>query len=292
MGPDWGKGAVAATIGLVFSCAPAAASATTVTFTQPGVTTYTVPAGVTSISASAVGMAGGPGALTLYPNGFAPASGGDGGTAAGTVAVTPAETLQIVVGAVTTTALTLPYAGGAPNGGGGSALSACASAACLAAPTPLLIAAGGGGGGRCGLDLSDTCASAGGTGGPAASPGGDGADNTEETGCTAGGGRGGQPGGPAGPGPGGAGGSGSAQPTGSVTPGTAGANGSGSIGGAGASGGGGGLFGGGSGATAPRSRASPAINHGRERVVVAAAARRWRRPEDRQWSRRRVPRRR
>jgi hypothetical protein len=113
----------------------------TVTFTTVGAATFTVPAGVTSLTVTAVG-GGGAGSI--------PSAGGSGAKVTGTLAVTPGEVLNLFVG------------GGAPGtnwnvGGGGSTNISSGG-------TALVIAGGGGGAGQYG------------NGGNAGGPGGVGLD--------------------------------------------------------------------------------------------------------------------
>jgi hypothetical protein len=100
-----------------------------VTDATTGDTTWTVPAGVTSIDLHAVGQHGAPG-------GMGGSAGGRGGAADGTLAVTPGAVLTLRVGS----------GGGAPSGalpgGAGGGLSGVLSAGAFQ-----LVAAGGGGGG-------------------------------------------------------------------------------------------------------------------------------------------------
>jgi hypothetical protein len=97
-------------------------------FTTPGTYTFTVPLGTTSISAVAVGGGGGGGNDTA---GTEPGSGGGGGALAyqTSIAVTPGETLTVVVGA----------GGGADTAGGQSRISRGGTN---------LVAANGGGAGQ------------------------------------------------------------------------------------------------------------------------------------------------
>jgi hypothetical protein len=218
---------------------PASATATTVTFGAPGVTMFKVPAGVVTIRVSATGAAGGLG--DTGPASFVPAAaGGAGGTASGNIAVTPGQTLEVVVGeAAPNTMLTVPFAGGSPNGGGGSAVIPCPGSGCGGA-LAALVAAGGGGGGECSLNQTVMCLAAGGAGGAPGSAG-----TAGSAAQTAGGGGPGQPATASSPGSGG-----SAGTVGSGgNPGTKGADGASATGGAGApgGGGGGGIFGGGGG---------------------------------------------
>lgn len=68
-------------------------------FTTPGTTTFTVPAGVTTVSAVVVGGGGGGSASTLASNGISGGGGGGGGLSYGTFSVTAGETLTVIVGA-------------------------------------------------------------------------------------------------------------------------------------------------------------------------------------------------
>jgi len=138
--------ALAATPGGITSPSGCTESATTVTCqdTLPGESTFTVPPGVTSITATAVGADGGQ--ETVFNGG-----GGSGAVATGTLAVTPGETLYLEVDVL----------GGAPGQAGGVALAGagggesdvrtcsasgpCSSGTSLA--SRLLIAGGGGGAG-------------------------------------------------------------------------------------------------------------------------------------------------
>ena len=105
----------------------------TTTYNTAGTSTYTVPAGVTSITVKAWGAGGGGGAGT---NGSGTGgSGGGGGYAKAVIAVTPAENLTVEVGTGGSKATANGRAG---NGGGYSAVKRS---------TTFLLEAGGGGGG-------------------------------------------------------------------------------------------------------------------------------------------------
>ncbi len=146
-----------------------AAGATT-TLSTPGVTTYTVPAGVTYIKVKTwgAGGGGGGGAVTGANGG----SGGGGAYATGIIPVTPGEVLSVSVG----------YAGqgGGRNtsgfGGGGGGESGIRRTD--GGSTPLIIAGSGGGGGG----ARNASGSSGGAGGAAGtttgSPGASGAGTT------------------------------------------------------------------------------------------------------------------
>jgi hypothetical protein len=109
------------------------AAADTAPFTQAGCSTWTVPAGVSSIAINAVGAAGAPGA----------GSGGAGGKGDGvsvTVAVTHGQVLDVCVGAGGASGGTGTNAGGAGGGASGVSLASDFGA-------PVIVAGGGGGGG-------------------------------------------------------------------------------------------------------------------------------------------------
>jgi hypothetical protein len=159
-----GVGACAAVSCLV---APglALAAPTTATFNTPGQNTFMVPAGVSSISVTAVGGAGG----ACFQ------AGGEGASVAGTFAVQPGQQLAVDVagpgsacpgdgtgaagvgggGAGGT-------GGGSSAGGGGGASEVSSGPVSPGVPSDLLIVAGGGGG---------TAEGGGGQGGNAGSPG-------------------------------------------------------------------------------------------------------------------------
>ncbi|MFA4929111.1 MAG: glycine-rich protein [Patulibacter sp.] len=146
-----------------------AALAVTQTFSTPGATQFTVPAGITSISVDASGGQGG-GALQTPP--FR-CQGGAGSRVQGTMTVTPGQALWVVVGGAGGDAIGTPqstaggYNGGGngrsqqwPSGGGGGASDIrtlpVANGATLG--SRLLIAGGGGGAGG---DNRDACPSGG-----------------------------------------------------------------------------------------------------------------------------------
>ena len=159
-------------------------------------TTWTVPAGVYSITVDMTGAAGGDAATP----------GGLGGRVQGTIAVTPGEVLTVgVAGAGGAAVGETGGAGGFGGGGaGGAGYSGCASAAFgggggasyVEAGTTMLAVAGGGGGGG-GLNPACSPYGAGGAGGTPSSAGA----TSLEGGSVAywgGGGGGGWPGGAAG----------------------------------------------------------------------------------------------
>jgi hypothetical protein len=133
--------------------ADAAPPTATVAYTTPGVYDFTVPAGISSISVTAVGAAGGE-ACNF--------NGGEGASVSATLAVSPGELLQVGVGAAGVGTHCSGAGPGGPGGGGdggegndgvfAGAGGGGASALALAAPTPgfaseaTLVVAGGGGG--------------------------------------------------------------------------------------------------------------------------------------------------
>ncbi|MGW3731915.1 Ig-like domain-containing protein [Streptomyces sp. NPDC005148] len=141
---------------LVLPTAGTAAAAppqpTTVTFTTPGETAFTVPAGVTSVSITTTGAAG--------QNGSAPVSlGAAGATVSGTVTVpTGVTTLYVNVNTGGGSGGTGVF-GTAGAGGGASDVRTCSASApgCVLTGVPgtdpRLIVAGGGGGGGASLDV-------------------------------------------------------------------------------------------------------------------------------------------
>lgn len=153
------------------TCAPA-------TFVAVGTYTYTVPTGITRVRIEASGAQGG----SAYP--FTSGSGGLGGRAAGTVAVTPGQVLQVNVGGAGENGpLTSAGSAGGFNGGGASGTNASPSpgggggASDVRIGTYALserIVVGGGGGGQ-GTRNSGSGGAGGGESGTAgAAPGGDG----------------------------------------------------------------------------------------------------------------------
>lgn len=134
------------------------ATANTTTYSTAGSNTFSVPAGVTSVTIKAWGGGGGGGGGSTNGNG---GTGGGGAYSTATFTVTPAESLNVVVGgggsggAFST--------GGSGNnsgdGGGGGGHSEVNRSG-----TPLIIASGGGGGGG-GDNSSATTGAAGAAGG-------------------------------------------------------------------------------------------------------------------------------
>jgi Glycine rich protein len=122
----------------------AAQAAITQSFTTPGTSTYIVPIGVTQLSITAVGAAGGP----WCANG----GGGRGALVSGSVPVSPGEQLTVSVGGVGATCAAT-NAGGVGGGGssdtfagGGGGASGVSAGPGAATPGSELVVAGGGGG--------------------------------------------------------------------------------------------------------------------------------------------------
>ncbi len=160
-------------------------------------TTFIVPAGVTSIEVKAWGAGGGGGGADGGPAG----DGGGGGYAFSTIAVTPGETLDIVIGGGGTGASRSGSGtggdgggGGPPVAGGGNGRTASAQmggggggggyAAVMRGATFLVIGAGGGGGGGGGNAGGDDGADGGAGGGTNGIAGSDSADATGGNGGT------------------------------------------------------------------------------------------------------------
>ena len=246
-------------------CSPAG-STVTCTFAAPGTgQSFTVPAGVSSLSAALYGATG-----SGNPTGDA--AGGDGAEVTAQLAVSPGQQLGVDVGGagqVPQTALS----GGGVNGGGqstdGGGGGGATDITVLGPGTPVLVAGGGGGGGGDGSQADSCLPGSGqklvaGAGGNAGNPGQPG-QSYSGGGISLPGGAGGAAGTTSGPGKGGAGGAGSGSYTGTpacpnvdgqVGVGIFGGDGSGSrggpagsqgTGGPGGGGGGGGYFGGGAG---------------------------------------------
>ncbi|MEV6953668.1 Ig-like domain-containing protein [Streptomyces sp. NPDC051183] len=229
-------------------------------WTAPGTDTFTVPAGVSSLTVDLFGAEGGSAAGYVTPNPpETGAPGGLGGHTRATLAVTPGQVLQLTVGAAGSSGSSRrgEYArpgghghgaggggahGGGGSGGGASDLSVGANA--NGTTERVLVAGGGGGAGNGGPALHG-----GHGGGGSGAPGGQ-ADGPQGSGIAGGGATRtahgtGSPnsklGGPGIPG-------GDTDPnTGLPNPGSGGAGGNGGRGGNGGGGGGGGYFGGGGG---------------------------------------------
>ena len=234
-----------AVAGPVLSCS---ASTCTVTYATVGTgQSFTVPAGVSSLSVTLYGGRGGDNQSGVL--------GGDGARVHAALAVSPGEIVGVDVGGAGQSELA-GGAGGVNGGGSGSHSGGGGGAADItSASTLLLVAGGGGGAGQSAVSTlcsGSSVSAAGGAGGNADNPGGQGATVTD-VGLTLGGGGGGLPGSTSAAGGGGTAG----MPTGSNTCGTGVATGSGT-GGSGRTGGsdsgfvnggggGGGYFGGGAG---------------------------------------------
>lgn len=108
-------------------------------FNTQGAATFTVPAGITSLTFK---MWGGGGAGGGGGNGGLGGAGGGGGYTTGTVSVTPGETLTVYVGGGGTGGSFNNGGSDAGGGGGGGGYSSL-----YRGSTPLSIAGGGGGGG-------------------------------------------------------------------------------------------------------------------------------------------------
>ena len=269
--PALAGGAMALAAGPVPSCS---AGRCTVSFTTVGTgQSFTVPAGVSSLSVTLYGGAGG-----STSDGGPDVAGGDGALVTAALRVRPGEALGVDVGgagassAGTAGAAVAGGANGGGNGfdsgGGGGATDITAGGAAL------LVAGGGGGAGTTQPATQDVClggpaSAAGGAGGDAGSPGTAGQSVSGDLQTMVGGG-GGAPGTTAGPGVGGSGGNADTPggfgicPGDSIGYGFLGSSGSGTAGGsgvmdnnslatngligdAGGGGGGGGYFGGGAG---------------------------------------------
>lgn len=178
------------------------------TFATPTTgTTYTVPAGVTSVTIKSWGAGGGGGGSSPDRDGGA---GGGGGYAGSTITVTPAENLTVRVGGGGAGGTGNGSGTNSGNGGGGGGYSGV-----YRGGTALIVASGGGGGGGGNGD----------TGSTARQPGDDGGAGGGTTGVT-GDGNGTTTGGGGGtPTTGGAGGTSSGSVGASVTGGDGGSNG-------------------------------------------------------------------
>ncbi len=153
---------------------PAFAAGSTFTYTGSE-QTYTVPAGVSSVTVTAIGGAGGSG--TSDVSGKFASAGGDGASVTATVPVTPNEVLYVEVGGAGGSPTHPPTTQGgcavgppAFNGGGGewegncggggggaSDVRTCSMTACPndTPDTRLVVAGGGGGGGGAGSEASN-----------------------------------------------------------------------------------------------------------------------------------------
>jgi hypothetical protein len=152
------------------------AAADTATFTKPGCSNWTVPAGVTSIGIVAVGAAGAQG-------GGSGGTGGKGDQVSETVAVTHGQSLDVCVGVGGAGGGTGTNAGGAGGGASGVSLAADFSA-------PAVVAAGGGGGGGTANGFTGTGGASADGGGSATTANGPGAGAPGANGTGGGGGGG------------------------------------------------------------------------------------------------------
>ncbi len=163
----------------------------TQTFNYTGaIQTWTVPAGITSITINAAGAQGGAGSAGS-DNG-SPIAGGAGGLgtkATGTLAVTPGQVLNIFVGGAGTTG-TGGFNGGGAGGntlaGGGGGASDVRYPGVTAADR-IITGAGGGGGGRGGCEGSTGTPGTGGAGGNGDGNGVNGGDSPTAGGFAGGG---------------------------------------------------------------------------------------------------------
>jgi Glycine rich protein len=123
-----------------------AAPATLFSSTTTGTYAVTVPAGITSLTITAVGGTGG----SFGANGDNPGSaGGEGGVLTSTVTVAPGESLTVIVGADGHGQGGSGGTGaGTGGGGGGDGAGGGGGSAVFDGGTPLEVAAGGGGAGN------------------------------------------------------------------------------------------------------------------------------------------------
>lgn len=168
--------------------------APTTTFSLPGSYPFTVPAGVSSVTVTAVGAAGGQGGCTG-------GGGGQGALLTATVPVSGGEVLDVLVGG---TGANGSCAGGdspggvggggnAPNGGGGGGGASALGTSIAQGFGSLFVVGAGGGGGGVGFG-------SGGGGGNAGASGGGGDGDGGSPGTATGGGAGGPAGSLCGPG--------------------------------------------------------------------------------------------
>ncbi len=152
-----------------------------------GMQTWTVPAGVTSITIDAYGAGGGAGSNGNSGGGPLPGgAGGKGTKASGTLAVTPGQVLNIFVGGAGTTGaggFNGGAAGGNANAGGGGGATDVRYPGTTTADR-IIVGGGGGGGGRGGCESSG---GAGGTGGDGDGNGVNGGDSPTSGGVAGGG---------------------------------------------------------------------------------------------------------
>ncbi|MET9958084.1 Ig-like domain-containing protein [Streptomyces sp. NPDC006326] len=268
-------------------CGTTGASATgpgaSCTWTTPGTDSFTVPAGVSSVTVDLYGAEGGSAAGYVAPNPpNTGAPGGLGGHTHATLAVTPGQVLQLTLGAagIPGSSRRGEYArpggyghgagGGGAHGGGGSGGGASDLRVGAFGPAErILVAGGGGGAGNGGPQLHG-----GAGGGLTGEPGGQ-AEGPQGSGVSGGGATQtahgtGSPNSQLG-GPGGAGGD-TDPNTGLPNPGSGGAGGNGGRGGNGGGGGGGGWFGGGGGSGGGNPDNLPAAGGGGGSAYAAPTA--------------------
>jgi hypothetical protein len=148
-------------------------------YTTAGTFTFTVPAGVTSISAVVIGGGGGgAGADNAQIRNETNGGGGGGGLAYGTISVTPGETLNITVGTGGN--------GGAADGNGGAG-----GTSTIVRSATTLLSGGGGTGGTYRNNGNSTGGASGGTARIGGGSGGAGGAQSNNSGATGGGGAGG-----------------------------------------------------------------------------------------------------
>lgn len=151
----------------------------TTIYDTPGADTFTVPAGITSLSVKAWGGGGGGGGASSDRTG---GDGGGAGYAAATFAVTPSETLNVQVGGGGSGGTGIGTGTNSGDGGGGGGYSGV-----LRGATQLIIAAGGGGGGGGNGDSGSTARAPGSPGAPGGGTiGSNGSGNGTTTGGTGG----------------------------------------------------------------------------------------------------------
>ncbi len=185
----WQQG-VAAAGGYIYTAGGIHPSGSVVPFTSSGTTSWSVPAGVTSVTVKAWGAGGGGGGGSTNGDG---GPGGGGGFIQSSLSVTPGESLSITVGSAGTGGAFSSGSSGnsSGDGGGGGGYSRVARGG-----TTLLVAGGGAGGGG-GDNSSSTTGGPGGAGGGtsgqtgasslSANGGGGGSQSTGGSGGTGGG---------------------------------------------------------------------------------------------------------
>lgn len=166
-----------ATAGATLLLAVPAATASAQTFTTPGQTIYTVPAGITTLGITATGAQGGGGKINRTYD--VRCFGGAGAVVTGRMTVTPGQKLYLQVGGAGGDNAYVEDGGGGVNGGGSSAARAGGGGGAsdvrtlpvangLSTDSRVLIAGGGGGSGE------EISGCSGGAAGITAGAGGDG----------------------------------------------------------------------------------------------------------------------